>query len=582
MSRNPSQRDIGGRFRNPIIIDDNDSDESDDTPITRRASSDETDTESVATDFTEDTVTDNGEEHPSDHQARELRTWQANSRMSNTIERLDKTLQYTNDGMINGFQSVHRGLDYLYNDITLLAYREMEVQLHAAAILSVRALVYSVTHIVDLLRILFGRLSQMMPWLWRVGVNSAVSLGRNTLDFFHELYIILDLLVRFLWMWGVDYVIMFRAYSKNRIRVAYAHLDIFIRLLLHWLWQVGVDSTAVLGRIRRTCTGVLYDCLVMFLQWLDRDGWKLAIFCGIASLISISILKGWLGMSLYVCDNPAYNNTGLLTRGSLLQTTCELNNVSKTIQIVNSELAALLDASDTVIHTTDDMAHPAFIDMYHPSRDLIRNISQLKEFAEMHQLSDPTISPEDTGALATIPPLETLTVFEEMYQHAWAIRNNSEIVKHELEIRYDELNVRLNGIQEYSKKNETQSAVRLFFSEVFSYLLPSSFTLTHTHRQASDYAKVSQQILEDRLTLSLLNKTSTIAQRINKISALMVIVRDYLHDFQDDWVEACREWKEEHGDDATYDGVMHGARHIVGGDTIFKLLDGLLRCEKGP
>jgi hypothetical protein len=361
-------------------------------------------------------------------------------------------------------------------------------------------------------------------------------------------------------------------------------------VLAGWLWQLGLDSAAFLGRISRICIGVLNDCLristlTMFYYlarlyyWLTHDGLKFTILLGIASGLFLSALKGWEGMCLYACDNTVYNNTGLLVNGSLLQSSCELEGINSTIQIVHSELAALLDASDAVILTTDDMAHPVFIDVQHPLEKLIQNISYLQDFVRLHQLSDLTINPEDTGAVATIPPQKTLTVYRELRNYAWAISNHSAIAKYELTTRYDELNIRLNAIQEYSKENETQSAVGRFFSETFHYVVPSAFKFTHAHRQASDYARVAQQILEDALTLSLLEKPSDVAWRIGRMEELMVMIREQLHNFQDEWTVACQPWKDIWGEGTTYEDVLHASKSHP---KIFERMDNATRCEKDP
>ncbi|WP_257067760.1 hypothetical protein, partial [Campylobacter jejuni] len=153
----------------------------------------------------------------------------------------------------------------------------------------------------------------------------------------------------------------------------------------------------------------------------------------------------------------------------------------------------------------------------------------VRDFAALHKLNDLTVNPEDTGAVATVPPSETTSVYTEMNRQARAISKLSEIIRHELTVRYDELNIRLNAVQEYSKEDEPQSAVGLFFSETFAWFLPWAFTFTHSHRQASEYAKVAQQILEGNLTLSIIEKTSNVTQRIEKISDLMNTARAQLH-----------------------------------------------------
>jgi hypothetical protein len=589
-------------FVPPIVVDDSSSENASDsasdnvpdehqqptrTPLRLRRPSDSTasDTESVASGFTEETVTDNGEEHPTDCQARLRRIWQAQTRWNNGIQTLDDKLQHANDGVINGFGNVQHGVaagaDYLYDDIAWPFYQEMTVQIHAAAIIFNLALAHIVAGIINLLRWFFRSLSRTIHWLWqRIGV-----------DFFGVLFQILVLLPPFFWRWGREYAIR----ARRRVLVWIDDLYDCLVVLAGWLWQVGLDSAAFLGRNFRICIGVLYDCLCVFTHtmiyclarsyyWLTHDGLKFTILLGIASGLFLSALKGWEGMCLYACDNTAYNNTGLLGNGSLLQASCELDGINNTIQIVHSELAALLNASDTVILTTDNMAHPVSIDVQHPLEELFDNIGNLKTFVRLHQLSDLTINPEDTGAIATIPPQEIPTVYRELSKHARAISNHSEIARHEFTLRYDELNIRLNAIQEYSKENETQSAVGRFISETYHYLLPSAFKSTHAHRQASHYAKVAQKILEDTLTISLLEKPSDVAWRIGEMEELMVTIREQLHGFQGEWTVACQTWKEIWGEGTTYQDVLDSSRghHFKEPDALFKRMDDASRCEKDP
>jgi hypothetical protein len=570
----------------PIVVDDSSSENASEsasdnapdeyqqptrTPLRLRRPSDSTasDTESVASGFTEETVTDNGEEHPTDRQARLRRIWQAQTRWNNGIQTLDDKLQHANDGVINGFGNVQHGVaagaDYLYNDIAWPFYQEMTVQIHAAAIIFNRVL-----------RWFFRSLLRTMHWLWqRIGV-----------DFFGVLLQILVLLPPFFWRWGREYAIR----ARRRILVWIDDLYDRLVVLAGWLWQVGLDSAAFLGRISRICIDVLYDCLRVFTRtmfyclarsyyWLTHDGLKFTILLVIAWGLFLSALKGWEGMCLYACDSTAYNNTGLLVNGSLLQTSCKLDGINNTIQIVHSELAALLNASDTVIRTTDDMANPVSIDVQHPLEKLLLHISNLKTFVKLHQLPDLTINPEDTGAIATIPPQEIPTVYRDLSKHARAISNHSEIARHEFTLRYDELNIRLNAIQDYSKENETQSAVGRFFSETYHYLLSSAFKSTHAHRQASHYAKVAQKILEDTLTLSLLEKPSDVAWRIGEMEELMVAIREQVHGFQDDWTVACRLWRMKWPEGTTEKDVLEKSRN---NPKIFQVMDDAARCVKDP
>ncbi|KAM0699972.1 hypothetical protein Q7P36_000183 [Cladosporium allicinum] len=514
--------------------------------LRRLSDSTNTDTES---DFTEDKVTDNGEEHPTNREARRLLIWQAKVRWNNRIDQLQNAI----DAVNNGFPGANRGLNYLYNDIAWPFYQEMEVQLHAAYILSVRAIFH---------------------------------LGRLTWDFFAEVFDILDLLRQFIIRNGRELLIRSGQWIWARLGALYDCLVI----LAGWLLQVGLASAVVFGRFLRTCMVYLrifavsiYNGLGMFLHWLTHDGMKLAILLGLASMLSMSVLKGWEGMCLFVCDDIVYNNTELLVNGSLLQTSCELDDVNNTIKLVHSELAALLDASDAVILTTDEMAHPAFIAVNRPLEDLIQTISRLNTYVGLHQLSDLTINPEDTGAVATIPPQNIPTVYEELTNHARAIKNHSEIVRHIFTIQYDELNIRLNAIQEFSKDNETQSAVGLFFSETFAYILPSAFKFTHAHRQASHYARVAQVILEGNSTLPLLEMSSDIAWWIGRMSELMVPVREQLHNFQDKWIVACETWKAIWGEGATMEDVVKSAGHeFKGYGLVWQLVDDAKRCEKSP
>lgn len=614
---------VGSRLRNPITFSDTESHQSHQShesdgsedyqsphgPITSRLSSDETDTESVATDFTEDAVTDDGEEFTASRQVRYL---EAKQNWNNLIDRMDETLQYANDGVtnrfqhandgvMNGFQSVYRGATaatrYLYDNTAWPAYQEMMVKLHAARVTIVLAIGDIITGIFDLGRLFFTTLYRFGHWLWRVAVDSVAYLKRMAVDFFTELFEILGLLAEFLWRWGVEIVLRTGQALMRFAERAYANLGIFT----HWLLQVAADLAVSLGRISRAGARVVwkYGCIFarmlyhgvrVFLDWLIHDGLRYAFFVGLISMISFSFMKGWLGMSLYACDNISFNNNNNLYNNtadinteiqitkSFLQSTCELGGVNNAVQITNTELAALLDASDTVIRTTDDMKSPIYIDLSRSTGDLTDTLSRLQHFAELHQFTFATISPEDAGALATIPPPETPSIFTEVKSHAGQIRDNAEIVRHELEIRYDELNVRLNSIQEYSKKNGSQSNTGLLLSEASYFLLPSFFKLTHTHRQSSDYARVARQILEDRITVSTLEKTSDIMSRIETIAVLMVAVRKQLRDFQDDWTFACAPLKARHGD-VTMQEAIDSYAHLVN-INIFQIVDDAERCGK--
>jgi hypothetical protein len=602
---------VSSGLRNPITFSDSEShqfhashesDGSEDHrspygPITSRMSSDETDTESVATDFTEDTVTDNGEEFTASRQVRYL---EAKQNWNNLIDRMDETLQYANDGVINGVQSVYGGftaaIRYLYDNIVWPAYQEMMVQLHAARVTIVLAIGDIFTGIFHLVRLFFTTIYRFGRWLWRVAVDSVAYLKTMAVDFFTELFEVLGLLAEFLWRWGVEIVLRTGQALMRFAGRAYANLGIFT----HWLLQVAADSAVALGTVSRAGARVvwkylcifarmLYQGVRAFLGWLIHDGLRYAFFVGLISMVSYSLMKGWLGMSLYACDNvvynnnnlynnPADNNTEIQVTKSFLQSTCELGGVNNAVQITNTELAALLDASDTVIRTTDDMKSPIFIELSRSTGDLTNTLSRLQHFAELHQFTFATFSPEDTGALATIPPPETPSIFTEVKNHAGQIRDNAEIVRHELEIRYDELNVRLNSIQKYSKKNGSQSNTGLLLSEASYFLLPSFFKLTHTHRQSSDYARVARQILEDRITVSTLEKTSDIMSRIETIAVLMVAVRKQLRDFQDDWTVACASWKARHGD-ATMQEAIDSHKHLVN-INMFQILDDAERCGK--
>lgn len=518
------------RYGPTIIINDSESDESDEhqlppTLLSPRLSSDESDTSSVATDFTEETVTDYGEEHPCSSRARLLRRWEAKVRVNNTINLLDNKLQHANDGIINRFRNIHRGVtagaDHLHNDVASPFYREVKLQLHVAIIMAILTIAYCVACIFDLTRWCFRVISRSIRWLWRVGVDSTVY------------------------------------------------------------------SAVALARASTTCTNAVYDSLDTFIHWLSRDGMRLAVLFGISSMISISILKGWLGMSIHLCDNTVHNNTVLPFGQTFFQTTCELGGVTSTVQIVNSELAALLDASDAVIQTTDNLAlaNPVFLDVHRPAEQLSGNLFRLSRFAEGHKLVDPTIDSEDTGVVTTVDSQaqEPSTLFAQMNYHVTAIKMNADVIKHELEIRYDELNIRLNSLQEYSKKSKPHSAVGRFFSEALSFILPSAFSLTHTHRQASDYSKLARHILNDTITLSLLEKPSDIAWRIERISDLMVPARDHMLDFKDEWADRCRDWHAIWGYDVTWEVVRDRS---IGKDkygaNLFKNIDALPLCQTGP
>ena len=111
-------------------------------------------------------------------------------------------------------------------------------------------------------------------------------------------------------------------------------------------------------------------------------------------------------------------------------------------------------------------------------------------------------------------------------------------------------------------------------------LLPSTFKLTHTHRQASDYARVARQILEDSLTASILDKTSDIKSTIAKIQVLMVPARQHLTNFQADWATACAPWIATWGPYATKEDVVEPAKKKVV-DDIFQRLDDADRCAFG-
>jgi hypothetical protein len=582
------QPHVGSRLRNTILPDETDiesdgsgeSDKFEDYqapggPISSRLSSDETDTESVATDFTEDAVTDNGEEHPTSYQARYDRRYEAKQRWNNIIDRLDATLQHANDGAINGYQHAWP------------AYEEMLVQLQTAATMLrfvIRSIV--ITCIIGLVKLICRSLFRAVCWLWQPFVDSWVA----TVDFISEVGEVLEALAEFLQRWGVEIVLRTGEALMNFKEWAWGQLAVFGP----WLLQYGVDSAVFVGKAIRAGLKVvwnfLYKYVAIFIDWLVHDGLRYALFTGIVSMISFSIMKGWLGMSLHACDNivpdstlnndTAYDDTGLPVGRSFFQSTCEIDGVNYAIQIVNSELAVLQDASDTVILTTDNMKDPIFLDLSRATGDLTKTVADVKEWARLHGLTDPTISPDDTGALATIPPPESPSVLAEINRHAWEIRNSSEIVRHELQIRYDELNVRLNSIQKYSQKSGTQSDAGLVLYEASYNLLPFAFKLTHTHRQASDYARVARQILEDSLTASILDKTSDIMSSIAKIEVLMVTARQHLTNFQPDWVVACAPWIAIWGPSTTKEDVVEASKPIPNVD-IFQRLDDAHRCALG-
>jgi len=558
------------RYGPTIIIDDSESDESDQhqpplTPFSPRLPSDESDTSSVATDSTEETVTDNGEEHTPSYRARVLARYRAQYRFNNTIDLLDDKLQHVNDGAINGFQSVHRGVtagaDYLYDDLAWPFYQEAKLQLEVAARMFVFTLAYLGACILDLLRWCLG----VSRWLWAIVVDLAECvvvilsfLAGHIVDMLRWWFRGTSRFPRWLWAIVADLaecLVIILAFLVDRIVDLLRRCGRVTLQLTGWLWRVGVDSAqdlaVSLGRAPRICVGVISNLSDTFLHWLTHGGGlRLVTFVAMSTIVSFSILQGWLGMSVYRCDTTVHNNTGSQIGQSYWQPNCELDSVSNTIQIVNSELAALLDASNTVFQTTDDLGirHPNSINVHRPAEQLRGTLSRLNRFLRDHKLSDPMISSEDTVALATIHSRAPLTLFANMHHHAVAIAMNADVVKHEMLIRYDELNIRLNSLQEYAKKVKPHSAVERFLSEAFSFITFHAFSFTYTHRQASDYAKLARHILEHNSTLSILEKPSDIAWRLQRISDLMVPTRDHLDDFQYEYDENCQQWNAGWGD----------------------------------
>lgn len=501
---------VGERFENPLIIDEDGPVryQPPRTPTTLRRPSDETDTESVASDSTEDSITDNGEELTTDRRTRLVRIWQAKWRVNNT-------LKYANDGLDSTLQSASDGVNHevqhLY-DVARPVYRESVLQLRVASIMSIYA-------------------------------------------FAHVLIFSIDML-------GFCFSIIFGS--------------------IRWLWWIGVSAVVILGKTSSVCIGVLFQSLGTLLRWFVRDGIKLACFLGVFWIIFTSLSDGLLGTTVHVCNPSTPNDTKFLNARWFLQHTCNSSGVKNIIQDVNSELAALVDASDAVIQTTDDMVHPLLINVHRSSHHLASNLTRLREFAIAHLLFDPTFqsSEKDTHAISTVRSQGDPTVYAEMHEHARAIMKSAQIVQHEYTIRWDELNTRLNSIQEYAKKSKSHSALEGFFINTFSSVLPAVFTSTSTHRQASDYATVARQILNQTLTESLLEKPPAIAWRIERISDSMPIVRDQLLDFRDKWTDTCQEWREKHPG-WHHDEVMANIKHR-GQDKIENGLASLMKCEYEP
>jgi len=254
--------------------------------------------------------------------------------------------------------------------------------------------------------------------------------------------------------------------------------------------------------------------------------WMLKYIPGsiVSALLILSLMRGFKGISTFVCADPELTKEWTSLAGA-----CNHTNIKGIIKLENIELDKLVHANNAVFNSIVDMSglgrpNPS------PGHRLMRETLALVQFTEAHNVSLAPFSKRH----------DLVAVANAVYGNITAYNNAVERFAYNHHIRLEELEIRMKQILTDAKGHTAQSPYTRFLLESAAFLIPSTFSRTSAGHQASHYAGVTTHFLDNPETITILQQANNITMYLGNAGLGLVTVREAVTRYEPFWKRDCK------------------------------------------
>lgn len=254
--------------------------------------------------------------------------------------------------------------------------------------------------------------------------------------------------------------------------------------------------------------------------------WMLKYIPGsiVPALLILSLMRGFKGMSTFVCADPELTKEWTFLAGA-----CNHTNIKGIIELENIELDKLVHANNAVFNSIVDMSglgrpNPG------PGHRLMRETLALVQFTEVHNVSLASFSKRH----------DLVAVANAVHSNITAYNNAVERFAYNHHIRLEELEIRMKPILEHAKRHRTESPYARFLLESAAFLIPSTFSDTSAGHQTSHYAGVTTHFLDSPNNTIILQQANNITLHLGSAGQDLITVREALTRYEPFWKRDCQ------------------------------------------
>jgi len=254
--------------------------------------------------------------------------------------------------------------------------------------------------------------------------------------------------------------------------------------------------------------------------------WMLKYIPGsiVSALLILSLMRGFKGISTFVCADPE-----LIKEWTSLAGACNHTNIKGIIKLENVDLDKLVHANNAVFNSIVDMSGLGRPDPS-PGHRLMRETLALVQFTEAHNVSlTPFSKRHDLVAVANA-----------VHNNITAYNKAVERFAYNHHIRLEELEIRMKQILTDAKGHTAQSPYTRFLLESAAFLIPSTFSHTSASHQASHYAGVTTHFLDNPETITILQQANNITMHLGNAGLGLVTLREAITRFEPFWKRDCQ------------------------------------------
>lgn len=254
--------------------------------------------------------------------------------------------------------------------------------------------------------------------------------------------------------------------------------------------------------------------------------WMLKYIPGsiVSALLILSLMRGFKGISTFVCADPE-----LTKEWNSLAGACNHTNIKGIIKLENVELDKLVHANDAVFNSIVNMSglgrpNPS------PGHRLMRETMALVQFTEAHNVSLAPFSRRH----------DLVAVANAVHSNITAYNQAVERFAYNHHIRLEELEIRMKQILTDAKGHRAQSPYTRLLLESAAFLIPSTFSHTSASHQASHYAGVTTHFLDNPKTITILQQANNITVHLADAGQGLVTMREAMTRYEPFWKRDCQ------------------------------------------